>query len=82
MCESAESSLVTPRVLSLSGSALPDEVEVVQDEMCAMGKSFLRRPEVPLFSLSEEVEDVEAGFALVVVEWWDELDDLWVLVDA
>ena len=73
---------MTPRVLSLSGSALSEEVEVVQDETCAMGKSFLSRPEVPLFSLSEELVEVEAGFALVVVEWWDELDVLWVLVGA
>ena len=61
--------MVTPSVSSSSGSALPDEVEVVQDEMCATGKSFLSKPEVPLFSLSEELVDVEAGFALEVVEW-------------
>ena len=64
----------------MSGSALPEEVEVVQDEICATGKSFLSKPVVPSFSLSEELE-AEAGFALVVVAWWDELEALCVLVD-
>ena len=78
MCESDEMSFWTPRVASSSGRASSDAVEVVHDALCAIGKSFLSR----LLVLVSALLAVAEGWALLLVEWWEELEDLTVLLDA